>query len=87
MKPVGDSLLSFEPDGSVHWCQALDSRPLTIGETIQGKIIDKFILKHRRITLILSDSMVLEIYASSGEELVAMNMTLITPDGVREERK
>jgi hypothetical protein len=85
LKPVGDSLLSFELDGTVHRCWP--SEPRAIGPAVMGKTIKNFSLKKRRVTLILSDGMTLEIYASLDDELVAMNMTLVTPEGVREEKK
>jgi hypothetical protein len=87
LKLVGDNLLSFNPDGTIHRCAPRGPVPLTIGEAIQGKTINKFSLKHRRITLQLSDNHVLEIYATSGDDLVSMAMTLVTPEGIREEKR
>ncbi|MCJ7828147.1 MAG: hypothetical protein MUP81_00205 [Dehalococcoidia bacterium] len=85
LKPVGDSLLSFDTDGTIHRCWPAE--PKAIGPAVKGKMIQNFSLKKRRVTLTLSDGMTLEIYASLDDELVAMNMTLVTPDGIREEKK
>ena len=85
LKPVGDSLLSFDTDGTIHRCWP--GEPKAIGPAVKGKTILNFSLKKRRVTLTLSDGMTLEIYASLDDELVAMNMTLVTPEGVREEKK
>ena len=85
LKPVGDSLLSFDADGTIHRCWPAE--PKEIGPTVKGKTILNFSLKKRRVTLTLSGGMTLEIYASIDDELVAMNMTLVTPEGMREEKR
>ena len=86
LKPVGEDLLSFNLDGTVHRCRS-GSEPLLIGSAIQGKTILNFSLKKRRVTLILSDDMTFEISASSDDELVTMNLLLLSPEGRFEERK
>jgi hypothetical protein len=86
LKPVGDSLLSFNRDGTVHRCWPQE-KTLPIGEKIQGKTILNFSLKKRRVTLTLSEDITLEISASSNDELVTMNLLMLTPEGRFEERK
>ena len=85
-KPVGDSLLAFDRDGTIHKC-AREYQPKPIGQTIKGKIIEDFHLKQRIATLILSENYVLEISAASNSDLVAMNLRLVSPDGILEEKK
>ncbi|MCJ7829363.1 MAG: hypothetical protein MUP81_06455 [Dehalococcoidia bacterium] len=85
LKPIGDSLLSFDTDGTIHHCWPAE--PKAIGPAVKGKTIQNFSLKKRRVTLTLSDGMTLEIYASLNNELVTMNMTLVSPEGIREEKK
>lgn len=85
LKPIGDSLLSFDTDGAIHHCWPSEQKE--IGPTVKGKTILNFSLKKRRITLTLSDGMTLEIYASLDDDLVAINMTLVTPEGVKEEKR
>lgn len=85
-KPVGDSLLCFELDGTAHKC-ARQFEPKPIGQAIEGHTIQSFHLKRRVVTLVLSDNFVLEISAASGDALVAMNLRLVSPDGIMEEKR
>jgi len=85
-KPSGDSLLCFELDGTVHKCPR-DFQPKPIGQRVEGRTIQSFHLKRRIVTLVLSDNLVLEISAASDNDLVAMNLRLVAPDGVFEEKK
>lgn len=85
-KPVGEEFKSFEFDGTIHRCRPeFELKP--IGRAISGKTIRDFHLKKRRATFILSGNLVLELFASLDDELVAMNLTLVTPEGVIEEKK
>jgi len=98
LKPVGDSLLSFDTDGTVHRCWP--SEPRAIGPAVMGKTIKNFSLKKRRITLMLSDGSALEISATSDTEtcpncqsivkikgdLVVMDLRLISSAGIVEEK-
>ena len=84
-KEIGESLLPFDLDGTVHRCWPSESKP--IGISVQGKTILNFSLKKRRVTLVLSDDTTLEIYAGTEDELVPMNLRLLAPSGIVEERK
>ena len=85
LKEIGDSLLPFDLDGTVHRCWP--SEPKSIGISVQGKTILNFSLKKRRVTLVLSDDTTLEIFAGTESELVPMNLRLLAPSGIVEERK
>ena len=85
LRPSGDNLLSFNPDNTIHHCKVIEKRP--IGQAIAGQTIESFTLKKRRATLTLSGNMVLEISARLDDDLVAMDMMLVTSDGVLSETK
>jgi hypothetical protein len=85
LRPSGEDLLSFNSDGTLHHCGVIDKRP--IGQAIVGQTIEAFTLKKRRATLTLSGNMVLEISARLDDDLVAMDMMLVTPDGVLSDTK
>lgn len=86
LKPVGESLLAFELDGTVHKCTR-EYEPRPIGQAIKGKVIEGFELKRRVASIILSDNHILEISASVGNDLVAMNLRLLSPEGIVEEKR
>ena len=89
LKLAGDSLLCFEPDGTVHHCNkdpkySFDPKP--IGQAIEGKTISSFHVRRRIATLILSDSCVLEVFAIVDNTLVPVSLRLVSPEGILEER-
>ena len=90
LKAVGESLMCYEQDGTIHKCvqnPEYHYTPKPLGQSIEGKTILSFHLKRRVATLVLSDNFVLEIYAASGDDLVAMNLRLVSPGGIIEEKK
>jgi len=86
LKTVGEDLLSFNPDGTLHRCR-LESETKPIGPAITGRIIESFSLRKGRVTLVLSDNIVLEISSSLDDERVAMNLRLVSPEGIFEENR
>ena len=85
LKPSGDNLLSFNPDGTIHRCQSKpELKP--IGLAVIGHTIEKIKLNDRVLTIFLSGDFVFELSPRLNDERVALNMVLVTPDGVLEEK-
>ena len=78
LKPAGEGLKMFNPDGELHRCR--EQRP--IGQALVVHTIQGFNLRGRRAQILLDGGDQFEIYAIDYRPL---KLRLITKDGILEE--